>query len=144
MMEYPPQYQHNQHPHLQGGYQNSPQSAGPGSLTSPSGPQSHMQQHNPNQASPILPSQTQSHYQPQSAGSVHQSMGYPQYSVPGGLPQGYGISPTQAAAMATAAASGMYSCSSFAACFVISFAHNITQVKCLRFHLASTCRLDHK
>lgn len=106
-MEYPPQYQqHNQHPHLQGGYQTSPQTAGPGSLQSPSGPQSHMQHNNPNQASPILPSQTQNHYQPQSAGGVHQSMGYPQYGVGTGMTQGYGISPTQAAAMATAAASG--------------------------------------
>lgn len=109
-MEYPPQYQqHNQHPHLQGGYQTSPQSAGPGSLQSPSGPQSHLQQHNPNQASPILPSQTQNHYQPQSAGGVHQTMGYPQYGVNPGMPQGYGISPSTAAAMATAAASGLYS-----------------------------------
>jgi len=105
-MEYPPQYQHTQHPHLQSGYQTSPQNAGPGALTSPSGPQPHMQQHNPNQASPILPSQTQSHYQPQSAGTVHQSMGYPQYGVPGNLPQGYGMTVPQAAAMATAAASG--------------------------------------
>ncbi|KIW64905.1 hypothetical protein PV04_07209 [Phialophora macrospora] len=106
-MEYPPQYQqHTQHPHMQGGYQTSPQSAGPGSLQSPSGPQSHMQQHNPNQASPILPSQTQNHYQPQPAAGVHQSMGYPQYGVNAGMSQGYGISPTQAAAMATAAASG--------------------------------------
>ncbi|OAG40059.1 transcriptional activator hap2 [Fonsecaea monophora] len=106
-MEYPPQYQqHTQHPHMQGGYQTSPQSAGPGSLQSPSGPQSHMQQHNPNQASPILPSQSQNHYQPQSAGGVHQSIAYPQYGVGTGMTQGYGISPTQAAAMATAAASG--------------------------------------
>lgn len=107
MMEYPPQYQQqSHHPHLQGGYQTSPQSAGPGSLQSPSGPQSHLQQHNPNQASPILPSQTQNHYTQQSAGGVHQSMGYPQYGVGAGMTQGYGISPTQAAAMATAAASG--------------------------------------
>ncbi|KAI1612160.1 nuclear transcription factor Y, alpha [Exophiala viscosa] len=106
-MEYPPQYQqHTQHPHLQGGYQTSPQSAGPGTLQSPSGPQPHMQQHNPNQASPILPSQTQNHYQPQAAGGAHQPMGYPQYGMGTGMTQGYGISPTQAAAMATAAASG--------------------------------------
>ncbi|EXJ77943.1 nuclear transcription factor Y, alpha [Capronia epimyces CBS 606.96] len=101
-MEYPPQYQqHTQHPHLQGGYQTSPGTAGPGALQSPSGPQSHLQQHNPNQASPILPSQTQNHYQPQPAG-----MGYPPYGVSASMAQGYGISPTQAAAMATAAASG--------------------------------------
>ncbi|KAL6250376.1 Transcriptional activator [Rhinocladiella similis] len=105
-MEYPPQYQqHSQHPHLQGGYQTSPQSAGPGTLQSPSGAQSHLQQHNPNQASPILPSQTQNHYQPQSASGAHQSMGY-QYGMGPAMTQGYGISPTQAAAMATAAASG--------------------------------------
>ena len=65
-----------------------------------------MQHNNPNQASPILPSQAQGHYQPQQAGGVHQSMGYPQYGVSGGMPQGYGISPNQAAAMATAAAAG--------------------------------------
>ncbi|KAK5459390.1 Transcriptional activator [Exophiala xenobiotica] len=106
-MEYPPQYQqHTQHPHLQGAYQTSPQSAGPGALQSPSGPPSHMQQHNPNQASPILPSQTQNHYQPQSSAGAHQSMGYTQYGMGTGMTQGYGISPTQAAAMATAAASG--------------------------------------
>jgi hypothetical protein len=105
-MEYQTQYQqHTQHPHMQGGYQTSPQSAGPGSLQSPSGPQSHMQHSNPNQASPILPSQTQNHYQPQSAGGVHQSM-YPQYGVNPTMSQGYGISAGQAAAMATAAASG--------------------------------------
>lgn len=120
-MEYPPQYQHNQHPHLQGGYQGSPQNAGPGSLTSPSGPQSHMQQHNPNQASPILPSQAQGHYQSQQPGAVHQPMGYPQYGVGGGMPQGYGISPNQAAAMATAAAAGelhrYYSSTYLLSCF---------------------------
>lgn len=33
-------------------------------------------------------------------------MGYPQYGVGGGMPQSYGISPNQAAAMATAAAAG--------------------------------------
>lgn len=35
-------------------------------------------------------------------------MGYPQYGVGTGMTQPYGISPTQAAAMATAAASGQY------------------------------------
>ncbi|RMZ85229.1 hypothetical protein DV738_g196, partial [Chaetothyriales sp. CBS 135597] len=96
MMEYAaaPYSQHSQH------HFTSPQSAGP------TGAQSHMQQHTANQASPILPSQTQTHYQPQSGASVHQPMGYSQYGVAGALPQGYGISPTQAAAMATAAASG--------------------------------------
>lgn len=87
---------------MQSGYQTSPQGGGPGALTSPSG-QSHLQQHNPNQASPILPSQTQTHYQAPS-----QSMGYGQYGVgvPSNMSQGYGMTVPQAAAMATAAASG--------------------------------------
>jgi nuclear transcription factor Y, alpha len=115
MMEYQAQYQqpHSQHhaaPHLQGGYQTSPQNAGPtvGSMTSPTGPQPHMQQQHPNHASPILPSQTQNQYQQQSG--QHQPMGYPQYAVPGaGMPPQYGMSHQQAAAaMATAAASGQF------------------------------------
>jgi nuclear transcription factor Y, alpha len=115
MMEYPPQYQQSPHgqpshaPHMQGGYQTSSQSAGAqvGSITSPTGPQSHMQQSHQTQASPILPSQAQAHYQSQpQPNQMHQSMGYPQYGVPGGMPQGYGISAGQAAAMAMAAASG--------------------------------------
>lgn len=101
MMQAYSQYQpHDAHnPHLGGGYQTSPQTANTGSLTSPSGPQSHMNQHNP-QASPILPSQTQNQYQ------ASQSMGYPQY---GGVNmyQNSAISTSAAAAMATAAASGM-------------------------------------
>ena len=107
MMEYPPQYQtqHAQHPHLQGGYQTSPQSGGPGSLNPSTSGQPHLQQQHPSQASPILPSQTQNHYQPQ-PNSVHGSMPYPQYGVSAGMQQ-Y-ISPTQAAAMATAAASGQF------------------------------------
>ncbi len=116
MMEYQAQYQqpHNPHhtaPHLQGGYQTSPQNGGPqvGSMTSPTGPQPHMQQQHPSHASPILPSQTQNQYQQQSApNQVHQSMGYPQYAVSAGMPQPYGISQQQAAAMATAATSGQF------------------------------------
>ncbi|KAK5940829.1 Transcriptional activator [Knufia obscura] len=94
--QYQPHDAHN--PHLGGGYQTSPQSANTGALTSPSGPQSHMNQHNP-QASPILPSQSQNQYQ------APPSMGYPQY---GGVNmyQNPGISTSAAAAMATAAASG--------------------------------------
>jgi hypothetical protein len=34
-------------------------------------------------------------------------MGYPQYGVPGNMASGYGMTVPQAAAMATAAASGM-------------------------------------
>src|SRR5271156_6129124 len=103
MMEYPPQHQqpYGQHPHLTGGYQASPPGA-PGSLTSPQGPQSHLQQQHPSHASPILPSQAQNSYQQQPS---HQ-MGYPQYGVSTGMSNQYGISPSQAAAMATAAASG--------------------------------------
>lgn len=100
MMQAYSQYQpHDAHnPHLGGGYQASPQAGNTGSLTSPSGPQSHMHQHN-TQASPILPSQSQNQYQQQ------QSMGYPQYGGVG-MYQNPGISTSAAAAMATAAASG--------------------------------------
>ncbi|KAL2799999.1 CCAAT-binding transcription factor (CBF-B/NF-YA) subunit B-domain-containing protein [Aspergillus keveii] len=118
-MEYPPQYQqpHGQHPHpsshMGGPYQPAPQNPGPavGSMTSPTNPQAHMQPGHPShQASPVVPSQ--SHYQqPQSTpGPVHQQMNFPQgYGVPPQLPPSqYGISPTQAAAMATAAASGQF------------------------------------
>jgi nuclear transcription factor Y, alpha len=66
-----------------------------------------MQQPHQTQASPILPSQAQTHYQPQpQSNQMQQTMGYPQYAVAGGMPQGYAISPSQAAAMAMAAASG--------------------------------------
>jgi nuclear transcription factor Y alpha len=67
------------------------------------------QPHGNHQASPILASQ--SHYQqPQNTpGQVQQHMNFSQpYGVPPGMPQPYGISPTQAAAMATAAASGQF------------------------------------
>ncbi|OJJ46169.1 hypothetical protein ASPZODRAFT_2070377 [Penicilliopsis zonata CBS 506.65] len=114
MMEYPPQYQqaHGQHPHAQshlpGSYQPPPQAGQPvGSMTSPTNPQAHLQQQH--QASPIVPSQ--SHYPPAQnpAGPVHQQMNFPQsYGVAAAMPQPYGISPTQAAAMATAAASGQF------------------------------------
>ncbi|OJJ84584.1 transcription activator HAP2 [Aspergillus glaucus CBS 516.65] len=106
-MEYPPQYQqpHGQHPqapsHMSAAYQPAPQSAGSavGSMTSPTNAQAHMPQaHSAHQASPIVPSQ--SHYQ---------QTNFPQpYGVTAAMPQTYGISPTQAAAMATAAASGQF------------------------------------
>ncbi|EAW19037.1 transcription activator HAP2 [Aspergillus fischeri NRRL 181] len=117
-MEYPPQYQqpHGQHPHapshMAGPYQTAPQNAGStvGSMSSPTNPQGHMQQPHPaHQGSSIVPSQ--SHYQQaqNAPGSVHQQMNFPQsYGVPTAMPQPYGISPTQAAAMATAAASGQF------------------------------------
>ncbi|KAI9740372.1 MAG: Transcriptional activator [Cirrosporium novae-zelandiae] len=104
----PPQHP----PHLQGGYHPAPQNAGPtgATITSPTNQSSHVQQH-PNQASPILPTQNHSYQQqppPPQGHQLHQPMGYPQsYGVPPptmGYPQ-Y-MSPTQAAAMATAAASG--------------------------------------
>ena len=115
-MEYPPQYQQpqGQHPHasphMPGPYQATPQNAGSAvpQMGSPPNPQTHLQQAHPtHQASPIVPSQ--SHYQQphNPAGSVHQPMNFPQ-SFPAGMPQSYGISPTQAAAMATAAASGQF------------------------------------
>ena len=95
---YQPHDAHN--PHLGGGYQTSPQNTNTGSLTSPSGPQSHMNQHN-TQASPILPSQSQHQYQ-------SGSMAYPGYGNVG-MYQNPSISTSAAAAMATAAASGMSS-----------------------------------
>lgn len=118
MMDYAPQYQqtsHGQHshaPHMQGGYQTSSQNAGAqvGSITSPTGPQTHMQQTHQTQASPILASQGQPHYQSQPASNqMHPTMGYPQYGVAGGMPQTYGITHSAAAAMAMAAASGQSS-----------------------------------
>ncbi|OJJ57993.1 hypothetical protein ASPSYDRAFT_1020188 [Aspergillus sydowii CBS 593.65] len=118
-MEYSPQYQqqHGQHPghpssHMAGPYQPTPQNPGSvGSMTSPTNPQAHMQQAHPtHQASPVVPSQ--SHYQQaqNAPGPMHQQMNFPQsYGVTAAMqPQPYGISPTQAAAMATAAASGQF------------------------------------
>ncbi|KAI9838641.1 MAG: hypothetical protein M1819_004955 [Sarea resinae] len=121
MMDYaqyqqPPPHGHHPHAqsHLQGGY-TAPHNAGPGGapITSPSTgqPQIHQQHPAHNQASPILPSQShvfqQQAAQNQAGHQVPQQMGYPQaYGVAPSMHQGYGISPTQAAAMATAAASG--------------------------------------
>lgn len=105
MMEYPQHQQpYGQHPHMQSSYPTSAQAAGPGSLTSPTGPQSHLQPPHPTQASPILPSQTQGHY-PAQPNQMHQTMAYSQY---GAMPQPYNMSAGQAAAMATAAASGQF------------------------------------
>ena len=117
MMDYA-QYQapsHGQHPHaphMQGGYHNAQQNPGPGqSITASPNPPSQLHQQHPTQASPILPSQGHS-YQPQappqSSHTVHQSLNYPpSYGVnASAMHQSYGMSPNQAAAMATAAASG--------------------------------------
>ncbi|KAJ5675203.1 uncharacterized protein N7477_005137 [Penicillium maclennaniae] len=110
-MEFPPQYQqpHGQHPHapshshMPGPYQGGPPNPGApvGSMASPNNAQPSMQQTHPgHQTSPIVASQQ--HYQ--------QSQNAPGagYGAPVAMPQGYGISPTQAAAMATAAASGQF------------------------------------
>ncbi|KAJ5591971.1 uncharacterized protein N7459_002340 [Penicillium hispanicum] len=117
-MEYPPQYQqpHGQHPHapshIPGPYQAAPPNAGAGvgPMASPTNAQAPMQPtHSAHQTSPIVPSQQ--HYQqaPNAPGAVHQQMNFPQgYGVTAAMPQTYGISPTQAAAMATAAASGQF------------------------------------
>ncbi|KAI9836964.1 MAG: Transcriptional activator [Thelocarpon superellum] len=117
------QYQqppHGQHPHapahLPGGYPATSQNPGQAGLPMPSSqnqaPPMHGQHASHNQASPILPSQTHSlQQQPgQSAPGHPMPMNYSQaYGVPaqGMHPHPFGISPTQAAAMAaTAAASG--------------------------------------
>ncbi|EEP76530.1 hypothetical protein UREG_01379 [Uncinocarpus reesii 1704] len=113
-MEYSTQYQqpHSQHPHasshMSGPYQ-TPQNTGApvGQITSPTNPQTQIHHgHSNHQASPILPSQ--SHYQASQPppGQVQQPMNFPQpYAA---MAPSYGISPTQAAAMATAAASGQF------------------------------------
>ena len=114
-MEYA-QYQqphpHNPHGHAQShlpsAYNASSQNAGAtgSSMTSPSQPQ---QLHQPSQVSPILPSQNHPYsQQPQVSGpqQVHPQMGYP--TQPYNMHPQYNISQTQAAAMATAAASGQH------------------------------------
>lgn len=95
---------------MPGPYQSGPPQPGApvGSMTSSSNAQPPMQpQHPSHQTSPIVP--TQQHYQQAQGGpgGVHQQMGFPQgYGVSAAMGQPYGISPGQAAAMATAAASG--------------------------------------
>lgn len=102
---------HSHAPHLQGSYQSAQQNSGPAgpSISSPSNQPPSMHQH-PHQASPILPSQGHGYQQPPSSQpthSVHQGLSYPPYSVaPPNMHPSYGMSPSQAAAMATAAASG--------------------------------------
>lgn len=93
---------------MPGPYQGAPANAG-GAMASPGNAQAPMQQtHSAHQSSPIVPAQH--HYQQaQNAPGVHQQMSFPQgYGVTTAMPQPYGISPTQAAAMATAAASGQF------------------------------------
>ncbi|KAL8825468.1 MAG: hypothetical protein Q9191_004400 [Dirinaria sp. TL-2023a] len=108
----PPHGQHPHAPHMQGGYQNAQQNSGPGqSITSSPNPPPQMHQPHAHQASPILPSQGYA-YPPQPPAqpthSVHQGLNYsPSYGVPAStMHPPYGMSSQQAAAMATAAASG--------------------------------------
>ncbi|KAH5300634.1 hypothetical protein HBI12_192600 [Parastagonospora nodorum] len=99
------QYQQPHHGHAPGHLQNyggaqNPASGNP-SITSPTQGQMHSYQ----QTSPILPSQG---YGPGGAPNPqhHQQMNYAQQGYMPGMPQPYGMSPSQAAAMATAAAAG--------------------------------------
>ncbi|KAK7522744.1 protein HAPB [Phyllosticta citriasiana] len=112
MMEYAP-YQQAHHPgshgqsHLQNTYSAPQQAAGPGAITSPNQQSQMHPQHN--QTSPILPSQTNPYSQQGTANATGhgvQQMGYASGGYPvTGMHQQY-MSPTQAAAMATAAAAG--------------------------------------
>ena len=109
--QYQQPHPHNQHGHAQphlSGYNAPPQNAGAAGapMTSPSQPQ---QLHQPSQVSPILPSQNHPYsQQPQVSGpqQVHPQMGYP--AQPYNMHPQYNMSQTQAAAMATAAASGQH------------------------------------
>lgn len=99
------QYQQPHHGHAPGHMQNyggtQNPTAGNSSMTSPT----QQQMHSYPQTSPILPSQGYGQ-----AGAPnpqhHQQMNYAQQGYMGGMHQQYGMSPTQAAAMATAAAAG--------------------------------------
>ncbi|KAF2085584.1 CCAAT-binding transcription factor subunit [Saccharata proteae CBS 121410] len=112
-MEYA-QYQQPHHPHnhagahMQNTYSAPPPTAGHGAITSPT--QQNQMHASHTQQSPILPSQTPTYAQQGTAnpaGHQVQQMGYSpaSYAVPAGMHQQY-MSPTQAAAMATAAAAG--------------------------------------
>ena len=103
-------------PHMQTSYTDSAQGAHPGAAMTSPRQQTHPQASQP-QGSPVVPSQNHSYPQhnaaPQQAGyPVHAQMGYPpsypSYAMPGQMaPQQHGMPTTQqAAAMATAAASG--------------------------------------
>lgn len=116
MMDYaqyqaPPHGQHSHAPHMQGGYPSAQQNSGPGqSITSPPNAPSQMHQQHQHQASPILPSQGYAYQPPppQPTHPVHHGLNYPQpYGVaPAAMHHQYGMSQQQAAAMATASASG--------------------------------------
>jgi hypothetical protein len=92
-----PPNQHYKVPHLQSAIPILPQN---------SSPQPYTYKQYPDQASRILPSPHENYQQ---LSSQYEPMGYPQYGVPGvGMPPPYSISLPQAAAMATAAASGIF------------------------------------
>ncbi|KAF2009787.1 hypothetical protein BU24DRAFT_63620 [Aaosphaeria arxii CBS 175.79] len=100
------QYQQPHHAHASAHMQNygaqNPGAANP-SITSPT----QQQMHSYPQTSPILPSQGNPYSQGGASAQHHQQMNYPQTGyIPPGMHQQYGMSPTQAAAMATAAAAG--------------------------------------
>ncbi|KAF2465038.1 uncharacterized protein BDR25DRAFT_92356 [Lindgomyces ingoldianus] len=102
------QYQQPHHGHAPAHMQNygaAPNpAAGNTSITSPTQQQMHSYQ----QQSPILPSQGNPYSQPGAPNPQHyQQINYAQQShIPPGMHGQYGMSPTQAAAMATAAAAG--------------------------------------
>jgi len=113
--QYQQPHPHNPHghaqSHLQNAYTAAPPNAGPtaASITSPT---QQSQMHPPyNQTSPILPSQSNPYSQQGAPGGgqhqLNQQMAYAPtgYGVPPGMHQQY-MAPTQAAAMATAAAAG--------------------------------------
>ncbi|KAL6720770.1 Transcriptional activator [Lecanora helva] len=100
---------HNPHaPHMQSTYSNPQQNPGGPSITSPPIQPPHMHQQHPPQASPILPSQGHSYPQHTGSQSGHSGLNYPQSygPAPTNMHQQYMSPSQQAAAMATAAASG--------------------------------------
>ena len=99
--------QHPHAPHMQATYSNAQQNAGGPTITSPPIQPPHMQHQHHTQASPILPSQGHSYGQQPNPQGSHTGLNYPQSYAPSPTTMhGYGISPSQAAAMANAAASG--------------------------------------
>ena len=100
-MEYSSQYQqpHGQHPHAAAShlpYQAAAQNANP-AISAQQAPSAH-------QPSPMI---AQTHY-PQAQGNPGQMNFTQPYGVPTAIPQPYGISPSQAAAMASAAATSQF------------------------------------
>jgi hypothetical protein len=109
MMEYA-QYHQPHHGHSPALLYNYGWAPGNASITSPN--QQTQMHPSYQQTYPILPSQQCNPYNqggpPNPQHQAHQQMGYPQgYGVQPGIHQQYGISPTQAAIMATVAATGL-------------------------------------